>query len=159
MTVRSSWYSTLLCSQTCYGAIVESTCSYVRFPKGNQACKVCVVSGACTSGLSLRPQPARLLQLFWLPIATEGKLIVPSLGRERNSVHNIQSFKTGLPVSRAEKMSLHRQFIFQSIWSTGSWYIYSNLSMLERVAALIRWKINPSLWQFSFSRLAMQLDA
>lgn len=31
--------------------------------------------------------------------------------------------------------------------------------LLERVTALIQWKINPSLWQLSFSRLARQLHA
>ena len=121
--VRSSRHSTVPCGQTCHGAIVESTCNYLRFPKRNQACKVCVVSGACTSGLALRAQPTRLLQLPLLPRAAEGKLIVPSLGRKRNCVHNIHSFKIGLPANRAEKPNLHRRFIFQSIWSTGSWYI------------------------------------
>lgn len=128
MVVRSSRHSALPCGQTCHGAIVESTGSYLRFPKGNQACKICVVSGACTSSLVLRAQPTRLLQLPSLLRAAEGKLIVPSLGRERSSVHNIYSFKIGLPANKAEKTSLHRRFIFQSIWSTGSWYTESNLS-------------------------------
>lgn len=75
VTGMQLWHSTVVgslrhspcpCGQTSYGALAEHLCSYLRFPKGTQACKA-------SMGLFLSP----LLQR-----APEGKLMVPSLGRK-----------------------------------------------------------------------------